>query len=74
MTEQYKDPIETPNKVPEHLRLLRYAGESENIIRMKNMIMDLERRVSELESRLSRQDSELKTARDVARSALRKAR
>ena len=75
MTEQYKDPKETPrDKVPEHLRSLRYAGESENIVRMKNMIHDLDKRVSELEAKLSRQESELKTARDVARSALRKAR
>ena len=64
--EDYKWTSEDMASLERDLRLMRFAGESADTVRMKNLIMDLHRRLTVAEKRISELKNELseRAARD----------
>ena len=70
MMEQYNNVTET--QIRKENKVLRYAGEPDDIRQLKALVAMLIKKVDDIEQRLTRTMSEAKSARDAARHATRK--
>jgi len=68
--EQYNNATET--QVREENKVLRIAGEPNDIKQLKALVAMLIKKVEDIEQRLTRTMSEAKSARDAARHVTRK--
>jgi hypothetical protein len=68
--EQYNNATET--QVREENKVLRIAGEPNDIKQLKALVAMLIKKVDDIEQRLTRTMSEAKSARDAARHVTRK--
>ena len=68
--EQYNNVTET--QIRKENKVLRYAGEPDDIRQLKALVAMLIKKVDSIEQRLTRTMSEAKSARDEARHATRK--
>lgn len=68
--EQYTNVTET--QVREENKIVRKAGDADDIRQLKALVAMLIKKVDDIEQRLTRTMSEAKSARDAARHAIRK--